>query len=114
MSVQCKLMLMFEWGGGALWCDDDIALDKYGFGPIEQKLPLSAATQKKLEEAAVWHDTSLNWDYPPYPSPWSQDEFTRFDEAAAEMLQTVQSELGDDFSVRYEPLGERVQQNPGP
>lgn len=47
-----KLKLLFEWGGGALWADDDAA-----------------------------RDTALDWDYPPDPSPWPPEEFAKFEAA---------------------------------
>ena len=103
--MRYKLKLMFEWGGGTIWCDDDAASDRFGVGPIEKSLPLSAATRKELEDMTAWHDTSLDWDHPPNPSPWSEEERARFDQAAAQMLQTVRNELGDGFEIRYEPMG---------
>jgi hypothetical protein len=104
-SVRYKLKLMFEWGGGTIWCDDDEARDEFGFGPVEERLPLSAATRKRLGEMTVWQDTSLDWDDPPKPSPWTEEERSRFDQAAAQMLETVQRELEDGFVIRYEPIG---------
>jgi len=95
---------MFEWGGGCLWCGNNIARDKFSVGPIEERLPLSNEVQSMLNELSQWHDTALNWDYPPDPGPWNADDYARFDEAAAKLLISIQQELGEEFEVVYEKL----------
>lgn len=92
-----RLKLMFEWGGGALWADDG--------GPVEEELPLSPALRDRLEELGAWHDTALDWDYPPNPSPWPPEEFAKFETSALEVLDALQRELGDGYEVVYVPLG---------
>ena len=87
-----------------LWCGNNIALDKFSVGPIEEELPLSDEVQAMLNELSQWHDTSLNWDYPPDPGPWNADDYARFDEAAAKLLKSIQQELGEEFEVVYEKL----------
>jgi hypothetical protein len=104
MSPRYHLKLMFEWGGGSLWCGNDAARETFDVGAIEEKLPLSAETLRRLEELSVWHDTSLDWDDPAGPGPWPPDEYERFDGAAGEVLHTVRTELGPDFSVEYRRL----------
>lgn len=101
MPPRYTVRLMFEWGGGSLWCGNDAARDAFGVGNIEDELPLSAETRRRLEELSVWHDTALNWDYPPDPGPWTPEEEARFDRAAQEILQTLRAELGSDFEVVY-------------
>ena len=104
MSAPYMVRLMFEWGGGCLWCSNDVALAKFDVGPIEDHIALSLATRQRLTELTEWHDTSQNWDYPPDPGPWTADEYARFEVAANEILGRIQSELGSDFDVVYEPL----------
>src|SRR5450830_11930 len=99
-----RVRLMFEWGGGCLWCGNNIARDKFSVGPIEERIPLSDEVQGMLNELSQWHDTSLNWDYPPDPGPWNADDYARFDEAAAKLLKSIQQELGEEFEVVYEKL----------
>jgi hypothetical protein len=99
-----RLRLMFEWGGGCLWCGNEAALARFGVGNIEDSLPLSAQTARCLKELSAWHDQSLNWDYPPEPGPWSGEECDRFDAAAHEILESIRSELGSEFEVVYERL----------
>jgi hypothetical protein len=104
MPPRYEVRLMFEWGGGYLWCGNDAARDAFDVGPIEDRLPLSAETRQRLEELSVWHDTALDWDDPAGPSPWAPEEDARFERAAAEILERVRAELGPDFAVEYRPL----------
>jgi hypothetical protein len=48
---------------------------------------------------AEWHDTSLNWDYPPDPGPWRQPECDRFNDAVASLLADIRRALGPEFEV---------------
>lgn len=98
------LKLMFEWGGGCLWTANEAALRAFDVGNIEDQLPLTDETRRRLEELSEWHDTSLNWDYPPDPGPWTPEEEERFERAAAEMLERLRAELGPEFEVVYRRL----------
>jgi hypothetical protein len=101
MPPRYIVRLMFEWRGGCLWCGNDAALDAFDVGHIEDLLPLSAETRERLEELSVWHDTSLDWDDPAGPGPWDADEYARFAQAAAEILERIRKELGPEFEVQY-------------
>jgi hypothetical protein len=103
MGAKYLSRLMFEWGGGCLWCGNDAALDRFDVGPIEDQVPLSPETRWQLNALSTWHDQSLNWHYPPDPGPWSADEYERFELAATQVLATIRAELGPDFEVVYEP-----------
>jgi hypothetical protein len=102
-SARYVIKLMFEWGGGSLWCGNDAALDRFDVGDIEDRLPLSDETRRRLEELSVLHDQSLNWEYPPDPGPWTEEEHAAFERAAEEMRAVIQSELGPEFEVVYKP-----------
>lgn len=99
---------MFEWGGGCIWCGNDAALEKFDVGPIEDVLPLSEAIKSELQAMTEWHDKALDWRYPPDPSPWSEEEFNRFDVAANAIKSKLELELGPEFEVAYERLGAAV------
>lgn len=100
-----RLRLMFEWGGGCIWAGDDKTRSTYGVGPIENSLPLAEETRRQLAGMAVWHDLSLNWEYPPDPGPWDAREYERFEAASVAMRDHLQQELGDRFAIVYERLG---------
>jgi hypothetical protein len=104
MTARYVVRLMFEWGGGCLWCGNDAARDAFDVGPIDDRLPLGDETRRRLDELSVWHDTALDRDDPAGPGPWSADEQARFDRAAAEVLERLRAELGPDFQVEYHPL----------
>lgn len=104
MSDKFSLKLMFEWGGGCIWCGNALAIERFDVGPIEDKLPLSDLVKKRLDELTTWHDQSLNWEYPPDPGPWSHHEKDRFEKAALEILDSIRAELGDSFEIEYVPL----------
>ncbi|HEX6040988.1 hypothetical protein [Longimicrobium sp.] len=99
-----ELKLMFEWGGGCLWCVNEAALRAFDVGNIEDKLPLSDKTRARLEEMSTWHDSSLNWDDPAGPGPWTPGEHEDFERAAVEVLERVRAELGPEFQVGYRRL----------
>jgi hypothetical protein len=96
-----KLKLMFEWGGGTIWCDNDEARDRFDVGPIEDRLPLSKETLRELERLSTKHDEALNWEYPAGPSKWAKDKIDEFDISAHKVLKKVKEELGSDFSIEY-------------
>jgi hypothetical protein len=101
---QYRIRLMFEWGGGCLWCDNDAALAAFGVGSIEDRLPLSEQTRQRLDVLSEWHDQALNWKYPPDPGPWTPEEYAQFEEAAQVILGVIRAELGNAFEVIYTPL----------
>jgi hypothetical protein len=104
MPARYVVRLMFEWGGGCLWCGNDAARHAFDVGPIEDRLPLTPETIRRLDELTTWHDTSLDWDDPAGPGPWPPDEYARFDQAAAEVLESIRAQLGPDFQVDYAPM----------
>jgi hypothetical protein len=104
MGARYVVRLMFEWGGGCLWCGNDPALDAFGVGPIEERLSLSPGVRERLAKLSQWHDGALNREDPPDPSPWSGEERVRFERDAVELLAAVRAELGPEFEVVYVPL----------
>ncbi|MCD5976739.1 hypothetical protein [Pseudomonas quasicaspiana] len=104
MVERILIRLMFEWGGGALWCGNEAALSRFSVGSIEETLPLSTATLERRAEMTLWHDKALNWDYPPDPGPWGAAEYAEFDDAANALLAVIREELGPSFDVVYEKL----------
>ena len=104
MPAKHVVRLLFEWGGGCLWGGNDAALDSFGVGPIEGRLPLSPQVHRRLRELSFWHDTALNWGYPSRSGPWPAEEYKRLERAALGILGVIPSELGSEFEVVYERL----------
>lgn len=95
------LRFWFEWATEtAFWPANDAAREHFGIGPImPERLPLSEPTQHQVRQLATWHDTALNWEYPPDPGPWRQEECDRFNAAVTALYATVVRELGDAYDV---------------
>jgi hypothetical protein len=60
MRTRFLVRLMFEWGGGCLWCGNDAARERFDVGPIEERLRLTLQTRRRLHELSTWHDCALN------------------------------------------------------
>lgn len=91
-------------GGPCLWGMNEAAKTRYGYSGIENQLPLSASTKARLAELSRLHNSSLDWNDPGGPRPWTSQELERFDNDARAVLHDVQAELGDEFWVWYDPL----------
>jgi hypothetical protein len=96
----------FEYSGGtALWANDDATRAEFSGGVswvAPERLPLSREVVARIHELQEWFDRSLNWDYPPDPGPWRQDECDRFNRAARELYDAITRELGSTFVVSYD------------
>jgi hypothetical protein len=82
----------------------------YGYAVETEKLPLSENSRYKLKHLCAWYATSIDWDYPPGPSPWDGQERARFAAEVARFLPRLREELGPDYEVVDEMgklIGER-------
>lgn len=80
-----------------LWPSD---VDSPYGSPCElDRLPISAATRTELETLCEWYQSSIDWDYPPDPSPWPEEEWPAFRERAHAALLALRRELGDGWTV---------------
>lgn len=102
---ETKPLLRFrhEWRGGWLWPGNDTARRVLDLGPYDLHdpcpLPLSSESLRSCSELGRWHDTSLNWDYPPDPGPWRQDECDRFNLAARQLFAQLAAEVGPTYEI---------------
>ena len=96
-----KIKLLFEWGGGYLWCDNEEARNAFDVGQIEEVLPISSDLKNELEKLSEEHNGALDWDNPGGPSPWTRWQFQEFEEKAIKALEKVRKELGGEYEVRY-------------
>lgn len=103
------IRLFFDTGSGTcFWPGNDDTQERFGMYILPENLPLSDKTIKRADEIVDWQTTSLNWDYPPDPGPWRQDECDRFNQAVKELLEVVRKELGDQFEIinRFQEIHE--------
>ncbi|OED49092.1 hypothetical protein AB838_08370 [Rhodobacteraceae bacterium (ex Bugula neritina AB1)] len=96
---------MFEWGGGCLWCLNDAAFKRFDVGPVEESVGLTPQIKERLQQLTEWHDTALNWEYPPDPGSWTKEQYDEFDIAALDVLNKVRLSLGPKYRVFYDQLG---------
>ena len=89
----------FDWRAGCFWSANDETRERFGYPIVPVALPLSAGTLKRVNALTDWHDQTLNWDYPPDPGPWRQDECDRFHQAAKDLLEIVRQELEEEFEI---------------
>ena len=97
-----QLRFFFDWGAGCLWAGDKATTDRFGYGPLESPpspLPISDSLLTQCEALSRWHDTALNWEYPPDPGPWRQDECDRFNLAVRALLEELRRCLQPDFEI---------------
>jgi len=96
-----QIRFFYDWGcDSPFWCSNDATRAKFDVGPIEpETLGLSIQTSETVRALAKWHDTALNWDYPPDPGPWRQEECDRFNAAVDSLLKTIRAELSEEYEI---------------
>ncbi|MFE7524914.1 hypothetical protein ACFU7Y_04260 [Kitasatospora sp. NPDC057542] len=97
------LRFFFEYGVDTpLWPGPpgDPDLDSpYGYPCAPEKLPITPATRNELTRLADLYQSSLDWDHPAGPSPWTRDQQESFRSEAGIALEALRHELGDDWTV---------------
>ena len=94
-----KLRFFFEYGHGCLWTVGEESWNTFGNPANLEKLHLSESLRNKLQQLEEKFQTSLNWDYPPDPSPWRQDVCDAFNAEVVETFDEIVKELGAEFEV---------------
>jgi len=102
------LRFFFDYGGTCLWAANDAARERFGYPVDPADLPIADELRSALTRACGRFDTSLDWNNPPGPSPWSKQEWEQFKRAADELLDQLRAALSAEFEVRDErgPTGE--------
>lgn len=74
---------------------------KSSYGPPCElgRLPISPASRVELARLSAWYQSSIDWNYPPVPSPWSDRKRQLFKEQAHTALETLRSELGEGWKI---------------
>ncbi|MDX3801625.1 hypothetical protein [Streptomyces sp. AK04-3B] len=98
-----SLRFFFEAGVDTpLWPVD--MHSEYGYPVDLQRLPISPALRTELARLSEWYQSSIDWAYPPDPSPWSDEERQLFKQQAQAALAALRGELGAGWTVRDESL----------
>jgi hypothetical protein len=99
------LRFFFDYGGTCLWAANDLARERFGY-PVElSELPIPDDLRHELQLAGERFDTSLNWDNPAGPSPWSKEDSEQFTELTDCLLDRLRVALGPSFEIRDERGG---------
>ena len=96
------LRFFFDYGGTCVWTANDAARERFGY-PVElSDLPIPQELRRELEMAGERFDTSLDWNDPSGPSPWSKAEAKQFRALSDNLLERLRTALGSDFEIRDE------------
>ncbi len=94
------LRYFFDPGSGiCLWSANDAAREKFDYPVQLQDLGLPENLLRKALYVMAWFDTSLDWNYPSDPSPWSENERARFHETSQVLLSMLRQQLGSEFEI---------------
>jgi hypothetical protein len=98
--MKYQLRYFFDPGAGiCLWSANDAARERFDYPVDASKLSLPENTWRRLLYLCRWYDTSIDWSYPPDPSPWDQAERQRFKAEAQRVLSLLRQELGPEFEI---------------
>lgn len=97
------LRFFFEAGVDTPLSPEDMD-SPYGYPCDLARLPISAETRAELARLSKRYQSSIDWDYPPNPSPWSDEELRLFKQQALAALEVLRRELGAGWIVRDESL----------
>jgi len=64
-------------------------------------LDLSENLKQTIVELGEEYQSSLDWNYPPDPSPWSQEHKDDFLKRTKIVYKKLCDELGDKFKINY-------------
>lgn len=94
----------FDAGSGTLlWAAPEDQAE-WGY-PIDlDRLPVAPQLRAELVALVDRYDTSLNWDYPPDPGPWSDTENQQFNADVHRVLALLRAALGPAWDIRDEYL----------
>lgn len=99
MTTRIRLRLFFEWGGGALWCGNDAAAQRFGVGPVEDRLDLPHPLLARIRALSAHHDTALNWSDPAAAGPWTQKDHDDFRLQVERLRTEIAETLGPEFDI---------------
>ena len=96
----------FEWGCSEDFCPCLWPADKATRAAFDGcadifGLPISDDLTRYLCELGMEHDEALDWEYPPNPLLWTDDEQKEFIRKAKEAHRRLQEELGEEYQINY-------------
>ena len=108
MPPQLVLRHFYDPGAGVcLWAANDAARERFGYQVELTELPITPELRDEGQRLMALYDTSLDWDYPPDPSPWSDEQWGQFFDENWAFVRELQRQLGSEYqllNVKYEQL----------
>jgi hypothetical protein len=101
MSIY-QLRFWFEHGGICIWGMNEKTQEKYGYAIKNNSLPISKELLIELNALEQEYATYLDLDYPPNPSPWTNEQRADFLKRATHVYEKLKAELGSDFEITNE------------
>ncbi|MGD3108649.1 hypothetical protein [Streptomyces sp. YGL11-2] len=71
----------------------------YGYPCELERLPISPTTRTELTRLCERYQSSIDWEYPPGPSPWTKEQERLFHQQADAALESLRRELGNGWTV---------------
>jgi hypothetical protein len=94
-----KLKYWFEHGGICVWGVNEAAKEKYGYAIKTASLPISDSLIETLNKLEEEFHSYLDWEYPPNPSPWTEEHKLDFISRATKAYEKLCFELGEAYAV---------------
>ena len=96
----------FEFGGYCFWSRNEAAKERFTgnlavSATKNENLPISKELNDEISDLFEEWGSSIDWDYPPNPSPWTEEHKIDFNKRAFKTYKKIQAELGEDFTVIY-------------
>lgn len=97
-----KLDFWFEWGCETpFWAADDYTMEELGIPVKLDTLELTDFYKEELKELCDLHNSSIDWDNPSTPSPWTDNQKISFNNKALSIFHEVCKNLGSDYILNY-------------
>ena len=87
----------FDFGGTCIWDKKEgcgIPNDR-----LSNQLPITSGLILELMELSDIYETSIDWDYPPAPSPWTREQAIDFLNRANAAYDQLVEELGEKYEI---------------
>lgn len=96
-----RIRVFFDAGSGiCFWAGNDTARALHqGYSILPNELPIPVELQSLIESLIERYDASMDWDYPPDPTPWTEAECHDFNKSAQDMIAQLTAELSVDYEI---------------
>ena len=87
-----------------IWSWDSEAFDKYGSIVEHKEIGISKELDLEMQELCKEYQSSLNWECPSAPSPWTDEQKQIFTQKAKCVYDKLISELGEKYQIQYDVI----------